>query len=85
MTKDKATKVADKFNALYFTTTLSDSVLPASVEGDSEGDFDVIISSSNSRTISHSAMRSAWKVCSLYHLMMFIQTGFFGLKIVIHS
>lgn len=87
MTHKKATKVAEKFNDLYFrdyldTTTFN--VKPAVVEVDSEGDFDVIISA-NDGVFSYSAMRSAMKVCSMYHLMLFVYNGLNGLQIHIHS
>lgn len=85
MTKNKASKVAEKFNVLYFTTSISESVQPAFVEEDKDGDCDVIICASDSRIISHSAMRSAWKVCSMYHLMMFVFAAYDGLRITIHS
>lgn len=87
MTHKKAAKVAEKFNDLYFLDYIdstTSSVRPAVVEEDSEGDFDVIISTTG-RIFSYSAMRSAMKVCSVYHLMLFVYNGLNGLQIHIHS
>lgn len=87
MTKNKATKVAEKFNALYFLDvmdTTTSSVQPAVIEEDTEGDFDVIIST-ESRIFSYRVMKIAMKVCSMYHLMSFVLYGSEGLQIYIHS
>lgn len=87
MTRNKATKVAEKFNALYFLnemdTTTSD-VQPAVIEEDSDGDFDVIVST-DGRIFSYRVMKIAMKVCSMYHLMSFILYDSKGLQIYIHS
>lgn len=87
MTKNKATKVAEKFNDLYFLDemdSITSSVLPAAIEEDSNGDFDVIIST-DGRILSYRVMKIAMKVCSMYHIMLFVLDSSNGLKIYIHS
>ena len=86
MTKNKATKVAEKFNALYFSDyedTASSKLQPAVVEEDSEGDFDVVICN-NDCVLSFVTIRCAMKVCTMYRLMMFV-INFTQSKIIIHS
>lgn len=87
MTKNKATKVAEKFNALYFLYEMditTSSVQPAVIEEDTEGDFDVIVSTEG-RIFSYRVMKIAMKVCSIYHLMLLVLNSSNGLKIYIHS
>lgn len=87
MTRNKATKVAEKFNALYFLDEMdatTSSVQPAVIEEDTEGDFDVIISTEG-RIFSYRVMKIAMKVCSMYHLMSFVLYGSERLQIYIHS
>ena len=87
MTKNKATKVAEKFNALYFLDdmdSITSSVLPAAIEEDSNRDFDVIISTEG-RIFSYRTMKIAMRVCSMYHLMLFVLDSSNGLHIYIHS
>lgn len=87
MTRTKATKVAEKFNDLYFLDdmdSVTSSVLPATIEEDSNGDFDVIISTGG-RIFSYRVMKIAMRVCSMYHIMLFVLDSSNGLKIYIHS
>lgn len=87
MTRNKATKVAEKFNALYFLDgkdATTSSVRPAVIKEVTEGDFNVIISTEG-RIFSYRVMKIAMKVCSMYHLMSFVLYGSEGLKIYIHS
>ena len=87
MTKNKASKVAEKFNALYFLDdmdSITSDVQPAVIEEDSNGDFDVIISTEG-RIFSYRVMKIAMRVCSMYHIMLFVLDSLNGLKIYIHS
>lgn len=87
MTKNKATKVAEKFNALYFSDyedIASSKLQPAVIEEDCEGDFDVVIYN-NACILSFVAIRCAMKVCTMCRLMMFVYVNFTQSKIIIHS